>query len=348
MNKVLKLLFLSVCVIGLWGCTKEATSDQPQYVFKSAPKDGLVAKIDDKEITEDELYRGIESDIYEAEVKLYEIKMNKIRAMILEVFMNNDSRKEGLSNDEFLEKYIAQDISVTEKDIESFIKERQIPASNINAQMKERIKNYLEVEKKREAVDKWIAKKTVSNPVEVYIDKPTRPTFDVSVGEAPVTGPESAPVTIVEFSDFQCPFCAKGATVVEEIKQKYGDKVRVAFKNFPLPFHNQARGASMAALCAHDQEEKKFWEMHDKLFANQEKLMESDLEGYAKEIGLNMDSFKECVATEKFAQQIDQDIDEGQKAGVKSTPTFYVNGVLVNGAQPLDEFSEIIDEELGK
>lgn len=348
MSKVLKLLFLSVCVFGLWACTKEATSDQPKYVFKSAPKDGLVAKIGGREISEEELYSGIESDIYEAEVKLYEIKMNKIRAMMLEVFMNNDPRKDGLSNDEFLTKYIAKDISVTEKDIESFIKERQIPASNINAQMKERIKNYLEVEKKREAVDKWIAEKTDSNPVEIYLDKPTRPTFDVSVGDAPVMGPESAPVTIIEFSDFQCPFCAKGATVVDEIKQKYGDKVRVAFKNFPLPFHNQARGASMAALCAHDQEEEKFWEMHDKLFANQEKLMEKDLEGYAKEIGLDMDSFKECVATEKFAQQIDSDIEEGQKVGVKSTPTFYVNGILVNGAQPLDAFSEIIDEELGQ
>lgn len=348
MNKVLKLLFMSVCLVGLWACTKEATSNQPKYVFKSAPKDGLVAKIDDHEITEAELYSGIESDIYEAEVKLYEIKMNKIRAMMLEVYMNNDSRKEGLSNDEFLNKYIAKDLSISEKDIKSFIKERQIPASNINAQMKERIKNYLEVEKKRKAVDKWIAKKTASNPVEVYLDKPTRPTFDVSAGDAPVNGPDSAPVTIVEFSDFQCPFCAKGATVVEEIKQKYGNKVRVAFKNFPLPFHKQAKGASMAALCAHDQDEKKFWEMHDKLFANQENLLPQDLESYAKEIGLDLDGFKECVATEKFAQQIDSDIQEGQKVGVKSTPTFYVNGILVNGAQPLAKFSEIIDEQLGQ
>lgn len=348
MNKFLKLSVLSVCVLGLWACTKEATSDQPKYVFKSPPKDGLVAKIDGKEISEAELYKGIESEIYEAEVKLYETKMNKIRAMILETFMNNDSRKEGLSNDEFLEKYIAKDISITEKDIEAFIKERQIPASNINAQMKERIKNYLEVEKKREAVDQWIAKKTDSKPVEVYIDKPTRPTFDVSVGDAPVSGPESAPVTIVEFSDFQCPFCAKGATVVEEIKQKYGNKVRVAFKNFPLPFHNQAKGAAMAAMCAYDQDQSKFWEMHDKLFANQEKLMDKDLESYAKEIGLKMDPFKECLATKKFAKQIDASIEEGKKVGVKSTPTFYVNGVLVNGAQPLDAFSEIIDEQLGR
>jgi protein-disulfide isomerase len=348
MNKLLKLSLLSVCVLSLWACTKEATSDQPKYVFKSAPKDGLVAKIDGKEISEVALYSGIEADIYEAEVKLYEIKMNKIRAMMLEVFMNNDSRKKGLSNDEFLDKYIAKDIKVSEKDIESFIKERQIPASNINAQMTERIKNYLQVEKKRQAVDKWIAKKTASNPVEVYIDKPTRPTFDVSVGDAPVFGPESAPVTIIEFSDFQCPFCAKGATVVEEIKQKYGNKVRVAFKNFPLPFHNQAKGAAMAALCAHDQEEGKFWEMHDKLFANQEKLMEQDLHDYAKEIELDMDSFKECLAAQKFASQIDSSIQEGQEVGVKSTPTFYVNGILVNGAQPLEAFSEIIDEQLGQ
>lgn len=348
MRNLISIIFFTALGFTIAACTKDATSKQPQYIYKAAPKDGVVAKIAGREITESEVRSGIENEIYEAQMNVFEIQMNKVRAMVLEEFMNKDPRKEGLSNDEFLDQYIAKDIKVTEKQIKDFIIERKIPDEHINDQMNERIKQYLEVELKKEAIDKWIAEKTAKEPIEIYLTKPERPTFDVKVGNAPIKGGKDAKVTIVEFSDFQCPFCAKGAAIMEEVVKKYGNKVKVAYKNYPLPFHQQARPASMAALCAGDQSEAKFWDMYKRMFDDQQGLSKSGLEEKAKASGLNMDTFKECMAEEKFAAQIDQDMKEGQDLGVKSTPTFFVNGIMVTGAQPIEAFSEIIDELLAQ
>lgn len=133
--------------------------------------------------------------------------------------MDQDPRKKGLSNDEFLDKYIASEVKISEKEIEAFIKDQNIPAEHINPQVKEKIKGYLGMERKKEAVEKWLAEKTNKKPVEVYIPKPRRPTFPVEVGNAPTFGDKNAKVTIVEYSDFQCPFCSKGAEVLKKLKR---------------------------------------------------------------------------------------------------------------------------------
>jgi protein-disulfide isomerase len=262
--------------------------------------------------------------------------------------MDQDSRKKGMSNDEFLEKHIASGVVISEKEIDAFIKDQNIPAEHINPQVREKIKNYLEMERKKEAVDKWLAVQTKKTPVEVYIEKPRRPTFPVEVGNAPVTGGKEAKVTIVEFSDFQCPFCAKGADLVKDIKKKYGSKVKIAFKNFPLPFHNHAEQAAVAGLCANEQGADYFWKYHDEMFANQDSLDAEGLKKMAKKVGLKSDAFDKCLAENRHLAQVKADMEEGKKVKVKSTPTFFVNGKLINGAQPIEVFSEIIDEELAQ
>lgn len=345
----LRLTFtgLFAVMIVLFACQKQAIS-KPNFIFKPAPAPGIAASVGGEQISEKDLNAGIESDIYDAEFKVYEIKFGKLQAMLLEKFMNQDPNKKGLSNDDFLTKFIAKDIKITEAQMEKFIKERQIPKEQINPEIKERIKQYLEIEAKKLAVDKWIAGKTSKNPVEVYINKPTRPVFDVNIANAPFKGGASAKVTIVEYSDFQCPFCSKGAAVIAEIEKKYGNKVKVAFKNFPLPFHSQAKIAANAALCANEQSSKLFWKMHDALFADQTKLEKNNLLESAKKLGIKEADFKTCLESEKHKASIETDIAEGQKIGIKSTPTFFVNGKLVSGALPLEVFSEIIDEELAK
>lgn len=337
---------LSVMIV-FFSCQKEATS-RANFIFKPAPSSGMAAKIGDEQVSEKELYAGIEGDIYEAEMKVYETKFGKLQSMILEKFMNQDPNKKGLSNDEFLNKYIAKDVKVTEADIEKFIKDRQIPKDQVNPEIRERIKQFLEVDLKKSAVDKWIAEKTKKTPVEVYIPKPQRPVFDVSIKDAPIKGSESAKVTIVEYSDFQCPFCSKAAKTISEIEKKYGSKVRIAFKNYPLPFHSNARIAAEAALCAKAQDPKLFWKMHDAMFEDQNKLDKESLIATAKKIGAKEADFKTCLDTTPHKAIVDNDMAEGQKLGIKSTPTFFVNGKLVSGAQPVEVFSEIIDEELAK
>lgn len=344
--KVLQGLLGALLLTSAISCSKGNSS--PSYLFKQAPAPGLAAKVGNTEITNKELIDGIESEIYEAEAKVFELKFNKLKSIILQRLMDADSRKKNMSNDEFLEKYIAKDVKITDKEVEAFIKQQNIPSEHINDQVKEKISNYLAMERKKEAVDKWIADQTKKSPVEVYIPKPRRPTFDISVGNAPTFGPKTAKVTIIEFSDFQCPFCAKGADVLNELKKKYGNKIQVAFKNYPLPFHNHAEIAAVAGLCANEQSTNHFWKMHDEMFKNQDSLSASGLKKLAKNAGLKMEAFEKCLSENKYIDQVKADMEEGKKINVKSTPTFFVNGQLIAGAQPLEVFSQLIDEELAK
>lgn len=340
MLSVIAVLFLSTA------CSDKAVS-KPTFQFRQAAQPGVAAKVGDIQITEAELMDGIEAELYEAEQKVFDVKFNRLRAVIMQKLMDKDPNKKDLTNDQYLDKYIAKNIKISEGDIDAFVKKQQIPQEHLNPMVREKIKGYLEMEKRKEAMDAWLAQQTAKTPVEVYIQKPRRPSFDVKIGDAPVTGGKDAKVTIVEFSDFQCPFCSKGADVVNGLKKKYGNKIQVAFKNFPLPFHNQAEGAAVAGLCANEQSGDLFWKMHDAMFAAQDQLDVDSLKKLAKKLGAKAD-FDACLDSNKYLPKVKADIEEGKNLKVKSTPTFFINGQMINGAQPLEVFSEIIDEELAR
>ncbi len=345
----MKLTWKLISLLALVGamtfsCSKGNT--KPAYKFKKSAGDGVAAQFGNIKITEKELLNGIESDIYDAESKIFDIKFNKLKSLILEKMMEADPKKKGLTNDQYMDKYIASKAKVSKAQIEAFIKEKNIPKEHVTPQIKERINNYLLIEAKKSAVDVWIASKSKNSPIDVFIQKPRRPSFDVKAGDAPFAGGKDAKVTIVEFSDFQCPFCAKAATIVQDLKKKYGKKIKIAFKQFPLPFHSQAKIAANAALCANEQKVDFFWKMHDAMFADQSKLSADDLKNLGKKLGVDSSKFDACIDSNKYAAKVAATIEEGKAIGVKSTPTFYINGQLINGAQPLEVFSQIIDEEL--
>ena len=166
----------------------------------------------------------------------------------------------------------------------------------------------------------------------------------MKVGDAPAKGPASAPVTVVAFSDFQCPFCSRAVPTLKEIETAYNGKLRIAFKQLPLPFHDKAHLAAEAALAANEQ--GKFWEYHDKLFANQQALDRPSLEKYAQELGLDMGKFKKALDTGKFKDKVDAEAKEGAAVGATGTPTFFINGTKLVGAQPVETFKAAIDKEL--
>jgi len=170
--------------------------------------------------------------------------------------------------------------------------------------------------------------------------------YAVPVGSSPAKGPSDALVTIVEFSDFQCPFCGRVEATVKQISDTYGKDVRVVFKQNPLPFHQNAGPAAEASLEARDQ--GKFWEMHEKLFSNQQALEKDKLEGYAKEVGLNVSKFKTAIETDKHKAEIEADQKLARDLGASGTPSFFINGRSLRGAQPFDAFKAVIDEELAK
>lgn len=177
---------------------------------------------------------------------------------------------------------------------------------------------------------------------------PSPPTIiseDISIGDSPVKGDSEALVTIVEFSDFECPYCQRARKVMDQLLQRYDGQVQLAHRDFPLQgIHPHAFQAAVAARCA--QEQGKFWEMHDKLFENQYALAVQDIERYATEIDLELERFRICMESEKYAEKVAQDVQVGQRYGVVATPTFFVNKYRIVGLQPLSVFEEIIDREL--
>jgi protein-disulfide isomerase len=167
---------------------------------------------------------------------------------------------------------------------------------------------------------------------------------EIAIDGAATRGPENAEVTIVEYSDFQCPFCARVQPTLAKIEETYGDKVRRVYKHLPLRIHPEAPGAAAASEAALRQ--GKFWEMHNKIFASQRELGDAVYRRFAEELGLDLARFDEDRASSEVKQRIERDEQEAQRLGVSGTPAFFINGRFLSGAQPFEAFQRVIDEEL--
>jgi protein-disulfide isomerase len=170
--------------------------------------------------------------------------------------------------------------------------------------------------------------------------------YQVVAGESASRGPKAAPLQVIIFSDFQCPFCGRVEPTLAQMEKEYAGKVRFVWKNYPLPFHPNAEPAAEAAMAANAQ--GKFWQMHDKMFQNQQALDKPNLEKYAQEVGLNMAKFKADTDAAKFKPAIEAETKEGQAVGVNGTPAVFINGRKISGAYPFETFKKIADEELAK
>lgn len=204
------------------------------------------------------------------------------------------------------------------------------------------------------------AKVDLSNILEVQGESPTQAGApsqaaqaqvrgEINIDDDPMKGDVNAPVTIVEFSDFECPFCARFySQTLGQIESEYIDtgKVKLIFRDFPLSFHQNAQKAAEAAECADDQ--GKFWEMHDAIFENQQSLSLSSLKQWAGQIGLDTVEFNSCLDSGKHAEEVQNDFKEGASYGISGTPGFFINGIPLIGAQPFSAFKEIIESELSK
>ncbi len=211
------------------------------------------------------------------------------------------------------------------------------PLSQLRDPIRSLLTDQRSAESHKRFVDVLRAKTAVSDRLEP-------PRQVVATAGRPRRGPASAPIEIVEFSDFQCPFCQRANPIVEQVLKTYGDRVRFVYRHYPLPNHVDARPAAEAAACADAQ--GKFWEYHDLLFASPDRLKDADLKGHAARLGLEAATFGSCVDTHATKAIVDQDIKDAEEAGVSATPSFFVNGRSLEGAQPFEAFKRIIDEEL--
>ena len=169
----------------------------------------------------------------------------------------------------------------------------------------------------------------------------------VVADDDPAKGPADAPVTIIEFSDFQCPYCSRVNPTLARLKDRYGDSIRIVFRDLPLlQIHPQAAKAAEAGACANEQ--GKFWPMHDLMFANQARLDVTNLKQHAATVGLDAAAFEKCLDSGKHTAEWQKDSADAEKAGVQSTPAFFINGRPVTGAVPYEQFAEVINDELGR
>lgn len=210
-------------------------------------------------------------------------------------------------------------------------------------QVREPIRRLLIEERMNEARTAFLDTLKVKTRVTVSLEPPRA---EVGDGGRPPRGPANAPVTLVEFSDFQCPFCQRANPTVQQVLKTYGDRIRFVYRHYPLPNHPNARPAAEAAACAQDQ--GKFWEYHDTLFANPSKLSDADLKQHAAALGLDTAAFNRCVDSHAHKADVDADMTAANELGVTGTPAFFINGRALEGAQPFDAFKRIIDEELAR
>ena len=206
--------------------------------------------------------------------------------------------------------------------------------------------------KVEKGINDFIAKQQKAAQAAQGDEQPQTDPVKVSVDDDPVMGDKDAKVTIVEFSDFQCPFCSRfHQDTLPQIISEYINKgkVKLVYRDFPLSFHNFAKKASIAAECAGEQGgDKVYFKYHDTLYENQASFSDENFKKWAADMGLKADQFNKCYDSDKYASEVDADFTEGQSYGVSGTPAFFVNGWLITGAQPFSAFKEKIDQELAK
>jgi len=314
-----------------------------------AAKSEPLAEVDGATITADEVEHALGAQLRRLESQIYEMKRQKLDALIAERLLAREAAKRGLSVQALLDAEVTAKAGiVTDEEVDSFYRANKARLkTGDEAEVRERIRAYLQNQKLVTRRQAYV--QSLRSQVSVVVHLPAPPMFKVEVGVAgaPFRGPATAPVTIVEFSDFQCPYCKQVVPTLAQLLSRYGEKVKLVFRDFPIDgLHPQARKAAEAARCAHDQ--GKFWEYHDALFTNSPSANPEQLKTYAQRVGLDLPSFERCLGGGSHAAAVQKDIEEGTRLGVTGTPAFFVNGELISGAQPLESFVRVIERELAR
>jgi protein-disulfide isomerase len=308
----------------------------------------VVATVGGHPITEAELDAKLKPEIaamraeYEKRVeqaiaeRTEDLKKQTLQSMADDYLVQQAAKKDNLSVADYLKKEYTGKDGVTEAQAQAFYDQHKQQGTPPFAQIKTELLNDMN----REALMQRLRKQ---EPVKILLE-PKR--VAVQSSGHPELGPADAPVTIVEFTDFQCPFCKRSEDTVKQLRAHYGDKIRIVHMDFPLSFHSHAMDAARAARCANEQ--GKFWQYRDALFADQSKLAPADLKATAKQLGLTMSQFDSCFDKAKYQSEIQADLAQGNKLGVDGTPAFFIDGRSLVGAQPLNAFTEVVDDELAK
>jgi protein-disulfide isomerase len=307
-----------------------------------------LAEVDGMAVTRAEVERAAGKSISGLREQLYRLERQKLDEYIGAMLLTREAKTRGVSASTLLEQEVNAKIApITEAEIEDFYNRNKDRLRVEREKVHDQIRDYLREQRLESRKSEFFKTLRSKAKVTSYLKSPPVFRADIAVNGAPFKGTERALVTIVKFEDFQCPYCKTVQPTYQELLKRYDGKVRLVHKDLPLDaIHPHARQAAEAARCAGEQ--GKFWDYHDLLYANSTKLSLEDLKGYASQVGLNVDSFRACYNIGKYKAAVQSDLNEGAQLGLTGTPTFFINGREISGAQPVEAFAAIIDEELGQ
>ncbi len=332
-----KNLFLLLSCVFIAAASLGQTSD-------AAKAKQPVATVDGRTIYEEDLAASVQGQLLPLRNQEYEIKKKALDNLIEQKLLEAAAKKQGLTTEKLLVQEVDSKVpDPSDAEIEGYYLAQR---ERLNRPLDDTLKNQLGLSvkqaKTRQLLEDYMKRLHSDSNVAILLSPPR---VQVGYDAKRVRGNLKAPVMIVEFSDYQCSYCHQVEATLKEVLAKYGDKVSLAYRDFPLTtVHPQAEIAAQASRCALEQ--GRFWEYHDQLFAAS-KLDKDALVEYARNLKLDDKQFGSCLTSEKYKAEIEKDSEEGKKAGVQGTPGFFINGVTLSGAQPPDAFTRLIDDELG-
>jgi protein-disulfide isomerase len=303
----------------------------------------VAAEVDGERITEAQLDERIRDQLWKQQTEdgnpalVFELREAELQTWIEQRALDREAKKRGLDVDGLIAAELAAR-PVTDAEIAAFREQHKDQMPPIpDEQLLPQIRQHLQ-ERREEEVKQEIAGRA---QVAVHL---TAPTVTVS-STGPSIGPADAPVTLIEFADFQCPYCVRAVPILASMRERYPTQLRVVFKHMPLDsIHPRARPAARAAVCAEKQD--KFWPLHDLLFQNHRALDDAQIRTYAGGAGLDLAAFDACIASPETDARVTADFEEGRAAGITGTPAFVLNGRLLRGLRSPDDLAERIEKAL--
>ncbi len=343
MSSRVGIALAAACVLPLViACQAEPRSSDSASAEGSADGE-IAAEVDGGVITVAELDEWIRNDLFQAQArggasKLYPLRSSALEKVLEKRILEAAAKRRGISSDELLRLEIEALGPVSDEEIAAFhAKNESRFGESTLEQLSPQIRRFLQGQRTTKAKTGLREKAKVT----IHLEPPR---FKIAA-DGPFKGRADAAVTIIEFSDFQCPYCQRALPTIKQVLEKYPEDVRVVYRHLPLDsIHKRARPAAEAAACAEDQQQ--FWPYHDKLFANNRALEKEDLLRYASELDLDGARFQKCLDGRAFRAKVESDLQAARTAGITGTPAFVVNGVLLSGARPPADFYQIIDAEL--
>jgi protein-disulfide isomerase len=309
----------------------------------AASGDKVAATFGDVVITEAEVEEAAGGELLQLEQQMYQVKDQRLRQMIYERLVEQAAAAEQISREQYLTREIIEKTPPpSEAQIQQVMAQYRDRLAPDDAQARQQVLGFLQQQTRQQQEAALSARLFEEAGVEIMLEPPR--VEPVVQAFNPRRGGEDAPIVLIEYTDFQCPYCDRVQPTIQAVLERYGDSVTHVFKHLPLPIHAQATMAAEASFCAADQ--GKFWELHDWLFANKSNISRDTLMVQAEALSLDLETFGSCLDSRTHKQLVETDAAEANSFGIRGTPGFVINGRVLTGAQPLEAFIAVIDDEL--